>query len=209
MKTLLKKMMVALLALGIGQAAWADDTLNVGEVAQKEMLRMAEAGDAELQFSLGVMYEHGEGVRQDYAEAARWYRKAAEQGLVDAQYNVGVMYEQGQGVRQDYVQAVRWYRKAAEQGHAGAQNNLSVMYSGLNLNQDKAMKPQTVQIVRQGEATLYWFKVNPLYYKGQGVRQDDAEAVRWYLKAVEQEFPEAMRWYRKAVEQEFPPVQKK
>ena len=36
-------------------------------------------------------------------------------------------------------------------------------YSGLNLNQDKATKPQTVQIVRQGEATLYWFKVNPLY----------------------------------------------
>ena len=25
------------------------------------------------------------------------------------------------------------------------------------------MKPQTVQIVGQGEATPYWFKVNPLY----------------------------------------------
>ncbi|HEZ6159510.1 IS3 family transposase [Neisseria meningitidis] len=36
-------------------------------------------------------------------------------------------------------------------------------YSGLNLNQDKEMKPQTVQIVRQGEATPYWFKFNPLY----------------------------------------------
>ncbi|PKT86603.1 transposase, partial [Neisseria meningitidis] len=24
---------------------------------------------------------------------------------------------------------------------------------------------QTVQIVRQGEATLYWFKFNPLYYE--------------------------------------------
>ncbi|PLA40153.1 transposase [Neisseria sicca] len=38
----------------------------------------------------------------------------------------------------------------------------SLFYSGLNLNQDKATKPQTVQIVRQGEATPYWFKVNPL-----------------------------------------------
>ena len=37
-------------------------------------------------------------------------------------------------------------------------------YSGLNLNQDKATKPQTVQIVRQGEATPYWFKFNPLYW---------------------------------------------
>ena len=35
------------------------------------------------------------------------------------------------------------------------------IYSGLNLNQDKATKPQTVQIVRQGKVTPYWFKVNP------------------------------------------------
>ncbi|EET43490.1 hypothetical protein NEISICOT_02711 [Neisseria sicca ATCC 29256] len=39
---------------------------------------------------------------------------------------------------------------------------LRMIYSGLNLNQDKATKPQTVQIVRQGKATPYWFKVNPL-----------------------------------------------
>ncbi|KLS45212.1 hypothetical protein M797_04775, partial [Neisseria gonorrhoeae ALB_2011_01-02] len=31
--------------------------------------------------------------------------------------------------------------------------------------QDKAAKPQTVQIVRQGEATPYRFKFNPLYHK--------------------------------------------
>ena len=42
------------------------------------------------------------------------------------------------------------------------------VYSGLNLNQDKATKPQTVQIVRQGEATPYWFKVNPLYLDETG-----------------------------------------
>ena len=33
------------------------------------------------------------------------------------------------------------------------------IYSGLTLKQDKATKPQTV---RQGEATTFWFKVNPL-----------------------------------------------
>ncbi|OOG96304.1 transposase [Neisseria meningitidis] len=41
-------------------------------------------------------------------------------------------------------------------------------YSWLNLNQDKATKPQTVQIVRQGEATPYWFKFNPLYKPAAG-----------------------------------------
>ena len=41
--------------------------------------------------------------------------------------------------------------------------------SGLNLNQDKATKPQTVQTVRQGGATPYRFKVNPLYQGIYGV----------------------------------------
>ena len=112
MNTLLKKMMVALLALGIGQAALADDTLNVEEVAQKEMLQLAEAGDVELQFSLGVMYEHGEGVRQDYAEAVRWYRKAAEQEYAEAQNNLGVMYANGYGVPRDKILAKEWILKA-------------------------------------------------------------------------------------------------
>ncbi|MBS0039314.1 hypothetical protein KEM39_03810 [Neisseria sp. Marseille-Q1983] len=38
----------------------------------------------------------------------------------------------------------------------------AVLIWWINKNQDKATKPQTVQIVRQGEATLYWFKFNPL-----------------------------------------------
>ncbi|MCI3163590.1 hypothetical protein FGF62_09440 [Neisseria meningitidis] len=44
-------------------------------------------------------------------------------------------------------------------------------YSGLNLNQDKATKPQTVQIVRQGEATPYWFLLIGRYGKRVGQRK--------------------------------------
>ena len=36
-------------------------------------------------------------------------------------------------------------------------------YSELNLNQDKATSRRQYNIVRQGEATLYWFKFNSLY----------------------------------------------
>ena len=37
--------------------------------------------DADAQFNLGVMYDTGEGVPQDDAEAVRWFRLAAEQGV--------------------------------------------------------------------------------------------------------------------------------
>ena len=96
--------------------------------ALREWTPLAEQGDAEAQFSLGVMYEHGQGVPQDNKAAVKLYRLAAEQGVAKAQFNLGVMYHKGQGVPQDYKTAVKLYRLAAEQGFAKAQFNLGVMY---------------------------------------------------------------------------------
>ena len=83
------------------------------------------------------MYENGQGVPQNNAEAVKWYRLAADQGLAQAQFNLGVMYDDGRGVPQDDVQAVQWYRLAADQGHARAQLNLGVMFgTGQGVKQD-------------------------------------------------------------------------
>ena len=68
----------------------------------------AEQGLAAAQFFLGYMYSRGEGVPQDYAEAANWYRRAADQGDPIAQYNLGLAYFRGEGVSQDYVRAHLW-----------------------------------------------------------------------------------------------------
>ena len=46
----------------------------------EELHSRAEQGNAAAQYNLGVMYDNGEGVPQDYAEAAKSYRLAAEQG---------------------------------------------------------------------------------------------------------------------------------
>ena len=55
------------------------------------MRALAEAGDAEAQNNLGLMYFNGRGVAQDEAEAVAWYRRAAEQGFANAQYNLGAL----------------------------------------------------------------------------------------------------------------------
>ena len=97
----------------------------------------ANAGDADAQWLLGYAYEIGQGVPQDYRQAAAWYRKATDQGDANAQHSLGLAYELGQGVPQDYAQAAAWYRKAAEQGNTGAQINLGVMYrNGRGVPQD-------------------------------------------------------------------------
>jgi TPR repeat protein len=47
--------------------------------------KVTEQGGAVAQFNLGIMYNNGQGVPQDDAEAAAWCHKAAEQGHADAQ----------------------------------------------------------------------------------------------------------------------------
>jgi TPR repeat protein len=83
------------------------------------------------------MYEKGDGVPQDYPQAASWFRKAAEQGAATAQNDLGTLYDHGQGVSQDHSQAAIWYRRAAEQNLAEAQYNLGVLYKhGWGVPQD-------------------------------------------------------------------------
>jgi len=98
---------------------------------------LAEQGDAAAQYSLGVLYERGQGVRQDDVEAVKWYRLAAKQGDAKAQSNLGLMYANGDGVPQDHAEAGKWFRLAAVQGNAEALSNLGYMYGhGRGIQQD-------------------------------------------------------------------------
>jgi len=95
--------------------------------AYREWLPLAEFGDVEAQFNLGVMHDEGAGVQQDLAAAAAWYHKAAQRGFVDAQANLGVMYYHGHGVPRDHGEAARWFREAANQGDTEASRYLALI----------------------------------------------------------------------------------
>jgi hypothetical protein len=57
--------------------------------------RAAEQNYPDAEFSLGYMYEQGEGVNRDYREAKRYYTAAAQQGHATAENNLGSLYEHG------------------------------------------------------------------------------------------------------------------
>ena len=63
-----------------------------------------------------MLYHAGDGVPQDYAEAAKWYRLAAQKGITKAQNNLAVMYEYGRQFPQNNVMAHMWYNLAAANG---------------------------------------------------------------------------------------------
>ena len=89
----------------------------------KETYQKAEDGDADAQFNLGLMYDTGESVPQDYKEAMKWYSRAAEQGNARAQHNLGLIYATGEGVPKNYVLAYKWFNLAAAQGNEQAIKN--------------------------------------------------------------------------------------
>ena len=99
--------------------------------AYKIILPLAERGEADAQYSLGVMYSNGLSVPQDYKEAVAWYRKAAEQGLAAAQNNLGFMYRNGYGVPENTVLAYMLYNLAAAQGDENAIENRAGVSSAM------------------------------------------------------------------------------
>jgi TPR repeat protein len=66
---------------------------------------------------LGMMYHD----INNYAQAARWFRRASDQELALAQFWLGMMHYRGEGVSQNYGEAARWLHRAANQGFGLAQ----------------------------------------------------------------------------------------
>ena len=100
--------------------------------ALSELQPLAEAGHANAQTYIGVMYYVGQGVPRDHAEAVNWFRKAANQGDAVAQDNLGIMYGNGEGVPQDYVRAHMWWDLSAAQGNKNAAKSRDVFAKFMN-----------------------------------------------------------------------------
>ncbi|TKS62645.1 MAG: hypothetical protein EWM73_02274 [Nitrospira sp.] len=112
--------------------AWADgqagvDAYTRGDYATalREWRPLAEQGDANAQYNLGVMYDFAKGVPQDFTTARRWYEQAAAQGHAGAQNNLGGLYEFGHGVTQNSVRAYMWYHVAAAHSTGDAQKDVA------------------------------------------------------------------------------------
>lgn len=75
---------------------------------------LAEQGNAEAQFQLGLLYRIGTGpLEQSNQDALHWFRLSASQGYGAAQSYLGTMHFFGQGIPQDYETAHMWANIAA------------------------------------------------------------------------------------------------
>ena len=112
--------------------------LTGGYAEEKEFehtKRLAKDRYSSVLLKFGVMYYKGEGVPQDYKEAAKRFSKSAEQGEDKAQYNLGMFYYLGQGVIEDYINAYAWISVAKANGYTKAVKQLDLIRETMSKDQ--------------------------------------------------------------------------
>lgn len=189
------------------------------EAALHPLEGAADKGNSEAMTYLGLMYDRGYGVAQDYNEARQWYQKAADKGNALAMKNIGNLYVDGHGVPQDYQQARQWWQKSADAGSADAVNNLATSYSnGQGVPRDYQKARDLFRKAADAGSAMAMANLGTLYERGQGGPQDYPQALYWYQKGadagntnamndlgalyeaghgVPQDYQQASQWYQK------------
>jgi TPR repeat protein len=145
---------------------------------------LAEHGNADAQYNLGLLYMNGLGVEKNDRMALKWFIRAGQQGLADAQYNAGVMFYLGKGVYPSYITAVKWWQLAANKDHANAENNLAVMYAygyGVKKEPARAIKLWTAA-AKQGHPDAINALIEVYSGKMAGFKADLTQARYWQHK---------------------------
>lgn len=100
------------------------------DIARKMWSPMAQDGDCDAQYALGLLYFNGLSVRKSYGTALKWWGRAAERAQPQALNTLGVVYahlrvpyttldcKKGCGEAKNLVKAYKWFGLAKEIGPA-------------------------------------------------------------------------------------------
>jgi TPR repeat protein len=149
----------------------------------------AKQGDADAQFSVGISYLEGLGVKKDVEEGLKWVNKAAEQNFGMAQFALGKFYYLGVDADKDMDKAVSWFEKAAAQENPEAMLYLAQCYSyDLYEENPKENEKKAIKWVRAACETgcpAAYLVFNDLCRLGRAQGSKD-EAMQWLEKAKSQ-----------------------
>lgn len=131
------RIFLAMFALLFASAGWSGDFKKGWDAysstdyatALAEWQELADAGDTNASYGMGLLYGNGFGVDMNDDLALKYYGVAAEAGHADAQFNLAVMHQNGWGVPPSDEAANKWFRLAAEQGVTEAQVSLGRYYA--------------------------------------------------------------------------------
>ena len=114
---LVSKVLISLLLLFAGfpvmGQSWGGRDLIEEDISN--IKNLAEQGDSDAQFNLGVRYANSLGVERNDVVAVKWYTLASEQGHAGALNNLGFMYVKNRGVEENFEKAAKLFKLSADQ----------------------------------------------------------------------------------------------
>ena len=132
---------------------------------------------------LGLIYENGDGVEQDYQKAATYYRRAIDAGSTDALGYLAYLYDFGLLGDNGVVEAKKLYERQIElTNDAYALTNLGFLYQGGRPGVEKDLA-KAEALMRQGaasddaDAAAYARNSLAFLFAGLGRNLDEADAL--------------------------------
>lgn len=202
-----------------GRAFLSGQEINLAQ-AHAYFEKALENGKTEANFYLGELCDRYNYPERDYEKAREYYE--ADPDNPYSQIALGILYYNGRGVEKDTVKAQEIFDAVIEadcvEGYYGSGR---IAYD----NEDYDTALECWNKVLEGDEQLYiadaMRNIGNLYYFGQGVEQDYAQAKEWWEKAaelgdaaamsnvgvlyeygegVEYDYTQAVEWYEKGAE---------
>jgi TPR repeat protein len=143
------------------------------------MLVLANKGDAEAQYHVGMMHNNGIGTEQDTKQAFQWFQKSASSNDPLGAYKLGCYYDgQGAGVVEaNSKEALKYKLVSATAGYSLAQHDVALLYARQG-NIEEAAKWMKMAGDQGFVPALY--KLYSLYHDGKAVPQDLSLAFAYF-----------------------------
>jgi TPR repeat protein len=147
---------------------------------------------------LAVLYENGDGVEANGAQAIQLLKQAAQQGDPLAMYNLALHYKNGTNdVKRDVAQAAEWFAKSAESGSVSAMVELGdALLNGRGQAQNPRRGMEWLQRAADAGSVRAKFLLGLNYLRGKpctcggedspnSLQQDPDLALLWFGRVAE------------------------
>ncbi|MDR0826318.1 MAG: sel1 repeat family protein [Desulfovibrio sp.] len=173
-----------------GAAAYESGDFNSARLILKPL---AEKGDDNAGFAMGLMAARGEGGQQNFKEAERWWTSSAASGNPLSQFNLGLLHYTGALGKKNFVKAREFWSAAVKQKQPDAFYGMGVLL----VNGAEGVPKDVAAGVRNFEQAASFghpmaeLELGNAYRAGEGVKKDRKKAMDYYKKAAAKGLSEA------------------
>ncbi|HEP1066164.1 tetratricopeptide repeat protein [Klebsiella aerogenes] len=150
----------------------------------RNQLALAGQGNAAAMVKVGLIYGNGVAVKQNHAEALKWFSRAAEKANAEAQYYLAYAWAKGIGVEPDEDKAERYFALAAKGGEKFSLNYMGIEYrDGKRVAKDPQRACGYFKRAAYKGVAMAQESLAKCYLQGINGREDLRQAYLWFSLA--------------------------